>query len=299
VTNEGAYPKVSIVMPTYNRARYIHEAIESIRRQTYPNWELIIVDDGSEDDTEHVVSRFDDERINFLKAGRIGINGKIKNIGLKEATGDLFAFIDSDDLWADTKLEKQVRAMEEFPDAGFSFTGGFDFKKINEPIVFFYQVKEGFRYGNILVPILKSEISTTTPSLMIRKRCLDVVGGFDETKRFSDVNFFLRLASHFTAIILYEPLLYRRLHDNSDSENNWISGYEQGITMIHEYESKLPPGVARTALFKLYVNFGEDYLAHKNTVQAIKKFFLAWKNKPVSVVPFKKTAKAVLRWAKE
>jgi glycosyltransferase involved in cell wall biosynthesis len=99
-----------------------------------------------------VVSSFDDERINFLKAGRIGINGKIKNMGLKEATGDLVAFIDSDDLWAATKLEKQVRAMDEFGDAGFSFTGGFDFKKINEPIHFFYPVKEGFRYGNILVP---------------------------------------------------------------------------------------------------------------------------------------------------
>ena len=286
-------------MPTYNRAGYIHETIESIRRQTYSNWELIIVDDGSKDDTEQVVSRFNDERINFLKAGRIGINGKIKNIGLKAAMGDLFAFIDSDDMWADTKLEKQVKALEEFGDAGFSFTGGFDFKKIDKPIHFFYQAKEGFRYGNILVPILKSEISTTTPSLMIRKHCLDVVGGFDETKRFSDVNFFLRLASHFNAIILYEPLLYRRLHENSDSENNWISGYEQGITMIREYEAKLPPGVVRTALFKLYVNFGEDYLARKKTGQAIKKFFLAWKNKPASVVPFKKTAKAVLRWAKE
>ena len=297
--NGSAYPKVSIIMPTYNRAGYIHETIESIRRQTYANWELIIVDDGSEDDTEQVVSCFNDERINFLKAGRVGINGKIKNIGLKEATGDLFAFIDSDDLWPDTKLEKQVRALEEFADAGFSFTGGFNFKKIDEPIDFFYPVKEGLRYGNILIPIFKSEISTTTPSLMIRKHCLDVVGGFDETRPFSDVNFFLRLASHFNAIILYEPLLCRRLHDNNDSGSNWILGYDQGIAMIHEYEAKLPRGIARTALFKLYVNFGEDYLARKKTGQAIKKFFLAWTNNPVSVVPFKKTAKAVLRWAKQ
>jgi glycosyltransferase involved in cell wall biosynthesis len=197
-------------MPTYNRAGYIHETIDSIRRQTYGNWELIIVDDGSEDDTEHVVSRFNDERINFLKVGRVGINGKVKNIGLKQAKGDLVAFIDSDDLWSDTKLEKQVKALQEFGDAGFSFTGGFNFKKIDEPLDFFYKVKEGFRYGDILIPIFKSEISTTTPSLMIRKHCLEVVGGFDETKPFSDVNFFLRLASHFNAIILYEPLLFRQ-----------------------------------------------------------------------------------------
>jgi glycosyltransferase involved in cell wall biosynthesis len=286
-------------MPTYNRAGYIHETIDSIRGQTYANWELIIVDDGSEDDTEQVVSRFNDERINFLKAGRVGINGKVKNIGLKQAKGDLFAFIDSDDLWSHTKLEKQVRALKDFGDAGFSFTGGFNFKKIDEPIDFFYKVKEGFRYGNILVPIFKSEISTTTPSLMIRKRCLEFVGGFDETKPFSDVNFFLRLASHFNAIILYEPLLFRRLHENNDSGNNWVLGYDQGIAMIREYETKLPPRVARSALFRLYINFGEDYLSRKKTGQAIKKFFLAWTNNPISVVPFKKTAKAVLHWAKQ
>ena len=286
-------------MPTYNRAGYIRETIDSIRRQTYVNWELIIVDDGSEDNTEQVVYSFNDERINLLKAGRVGINGKIKNMGLKHAKGDLFAFIDSDDLWSDTKLEKQVRALHEFGDAGFSFTGGFNFKKIDEPIDFFYRAKEGYRYGNILVPIFESEISTTTPSLMIRKHCLEVVGGFDETKPFSDVNFFLRLASHFNAIILYEPLLYRRLHDNNDSGNNWVLGYDQGIAMIREYETKLPRGVARNALFRLYVNFGEDYLTRKKTGQAIKKFFLAWTNNPVSMVPFKKTAKAVLHWVKQ
>jgi glycosyltransferase involved in cell wall biosynthesis len=299
MTNVSAYPKVSIIMPTYNRAGFIHESIDSIRRQTYANWDLIIVDDGSEDETEQIVSRFNDERINFLKAGRVGINGKVKNIGLKQAKGDLFAFIDSDDLWAETKLEKQVKALQEFGDAGFSFTGGFNFKKIDEPIDFFYKVKDGFRYGNILVPIFKSEISTTTPSLMIRRHCLQVVGGFDETKPFSDVNFFLRLASHFNAVILYEPLLYRRLHDNNDSGNNWVLGYDQGISMIREYETKLPRRVARNALFKLYVNFGEDYLTRKKTGQAIKKFFLAWTSNPLSVVPFKKSAKAVLHWAKQ
>jgi hypothetical protein len=76
-------------------------------------------------------------------------------------------------------------------------------------------------------------------------------------------------------------------------------GYDQGIAMIHEYEPKLPRGVARLALFKLYVNFGEDYIARKKIGQAIKKFFLAWTNNPLSVVPFKKSAKAVLHWAKQ
>jgi len=105
------FPKISIVMPTYNRASVIGETIQSIMNQTYGNWELIIVDDGSDDDTEKVVSRFNDQRIQFYKACRIGVNGKIKNIGLEKAHGELIAFMDSDDLWAETKLEKQVAAL--------------------------------------------------------------------------------------------------------------------------------------------------------------------------------------------
>jgi len=131
------FPKISILMPTYNRASLIGETIESILKQTYENWELIIVDDGSDDNTEEVISQIKDQRIRFCKAGRIAINGKIKNIGLEEADGELVAFIDSDDLWAVTKLEKQVAALQEYPEAGFSLTGGFNFKVIISQLIFF------------------------------------------------------------------------------------------------------------------------------------------------------------------
>ena len=281
-------------MPTYNRANYIGEAIESIRKQTYRNWELIIVDDGSEDNTEEIVSQIQDERIRFYKAGRIAINGKIKNIGIEKAGGELIAFIDSDDLWADSKLEKQVASLHEYPEAAFSLTGGFNFRDLNQPIDFFYKQKEGLRYGDIFIAIFRSEISTTAPSLVLRRECL-AVGGFDETKPFSDIDFITKLASSFKAVILYEPLLYRRLHEANDSGANWIKGYEQGISLIELYKKKLPAPVVREALFKLYVNFGEDWLLHKERKKAIKYFFYAWKNRPFSIVPLKKTAKGILQ----
>src|SRR3990170_6954988 len=109
--------KVSIIMSTYNRAAYIIETIESIRNQTYQNWELIIIDDGSDDNTEEVIEAIKDSRIQFYKAGRLGIASKIKNIGLEKVTGELIAFIDSDDLWAQTKLEKQLILLQQYPEA--------------------------------------------------------------------------------------------------------------------------------------------------------------------------------------
>lgn len=281
-------------MPTYNRASIIIETIDSIRNQTYQNWELWIVDDGSSDNTEEIVMQLKDERIKFHKAGRIGINGKIKNIGLKRVSGDLIAFIDSDDLWSEYKLEKQVKALQQYPHAGFSLTGGYNFRKPGEPVDYFYKQREGLKYENVFISFFRSQLSATTPSLMFWKKCLDATGSFDESKPFSDIDFILTLARHFNAVILFEPLLYRRLHAGNDSDTNWIKGYHHGVEMIYTYKNELPPKIVSEALFRLYINFGEDCLLRKEKSMAIKNFMKAWKNKPLSIVPLKKTGKAVL-----
>ena len=287
--------KVSIIMPTYNRAGYIMESIESILNQTYQNWELIIVDDGSDDNTEELIPQIKDTRIQFYKAGRIAINGKIKNIGLKKVSGELIAFIDSDDLWAATKLEKQVAAMQEFPEAGFCLTGGYNFKNNKEPVDFFYKQRKGTKFGDVFISFFRSELSATTPSLLFRKECIDTAGIFDETRPFADVDFILRLALHYKAVVLFEPLLFRRLHDANDSGNNWIKGYDEGIRLIRSYKNELPPKISADAFFRLYMNFGEDCLLHNERKKAVISFLKGWKHKPSSIIPIKKIGKAILK----
>jgi glycosyltransferase involved in cell wall biosynthesis len=112
-------PKVSVIIPSYNRANYIADTIKSVQDQTYENWEMIILDDGSDDNTQEIVGQIEDNRIHFIKNKRIGIVGAIKNMGITKSSGELIAFIDSDDLWAAEKLEKQVKALQQFPEAGF------------------------------------------------------------------------------------------------------------------------------------------------------------------------------------
>lgn len=106
-------------MPTYNRAGLIVDSIKSIRRQTYSNSELFIIDDGSSNNTEEVVLAFEDPRIHFSKVARTGVVGKLKNLGLSKATGNLIVFIDSDDMWNETKIEKQIAALQLYNEAGF------------------------------------------------------------------------------------------------------------------------------------------------------------------------------------
>lgn len=100
---------VSIIMPSYNTAKFIADTIQSVLNQTYTNWELIIVDDCSNDNTDEIVSNFQDERIHYLKNELNSGAAVSRNRALKEAKGKWIAFLDSDDLWMSEKLEKQAK----------------------------------------------------------------------------------------------------------------------------------------------------------------------------------------------
>jgi glycosyltransferase involved in cell wall biosynthesis len=296
--NSTISSKVSIIMPTHNRAGLIQETIESIRNQTYTNWELIIVDDGSDDNTEELIAQLKDDRIQFHKAGRSGVGGRIKNIGLGIATGELIAFIDSDDLWSATKLEKQVEALQQYPEAGFCLTSGYNFRETGKPESYFFKQREGIKYDNIFLSFFESGLAIFTQALMLRRQCLAVSGYFQDSKSFvdGDFDFMLRLAQHFKAVIIYEPLLYRRLHDSNHTALNWIKSHEEGIAAISSYlnNKELPPNLVRKVLFKSHIHFGERCLVYKKRGKAIGSFLKAWQYKPLSIVPLKKTAKAVL-----
>lgn len=120
---------VSIIMPSYNTAEYITESIQSVLSQTYTEWELIIVDDCSSDNTDDVVEPFlSDKRIKYFKNEKNSGAAVSRNRALREAKGRWIAFLDSDDLWAVDKLEKQIKFME---DHGYHFSYT-NYEEINE-----------------------------------------------------------------------------------------------------------------------------------------------------------------------
>lgn len=112
---------VSIIMPSYNTSQYIAETIQSVIDQSYQNWELIIVDDCSTDNTDYVVNKINDQRITFLKNKKNSGAAVSRNRALREAKGKWIAFLDSDDLWKPDKLEKQIQFMKK-NNYSFSYT---------------------------------------------------------------------------------------------------------------------------------------------------------------------------------
>lgn len=124
---------VSIIMPSYNTARFIRESIQSVLDQTYQNWELLIVDDCSTDNTDEVVASIEDDRIKYFKNEKNSGAAVSRNRALREAKGKWIAFLDSDDLWLPEKLEKQIQFMSE-NNYHFSYTNYVEVDEDNFPL---------------------------------------------------------------------------------------------------------------------------------------------------------------------
>ncbi|HMG92741.1 MAG TPA: glycosyltransferase [Chryseolinea sp.] len=224
---------VSIVVPTYNRAHLIGETIQSIIDQTYTHWELIIVDDGSEDDTKNIIDRFTDKRIQYFAIAHCGMFGKVRNMGMQRAKGDLIAFLDSDDLWKPNKLSFQLSLFKQDPDAGFIFGHAeqFGIGAIPPPQV------ETFYSGNVFIPLLLEErFVFVVPSIMFKKEVLHTVGYIDESLIIgSDVEYFLRMACRYKGIFSNEILVRTRKHDENTSQRLEVASHLEHKQMIEKF----------------------------------------------------------------
>ncbi len=198
---------VSIILPTYNRASYLDRAISSVLKQSYSNFELIIVDDASKDNTEEVVRSFKDERIIYIKNPRNLGGAGARNVGIKRAKGSFIAFQDSDDEWHPEKLKIQMEAFENAePDVAVVYTAFIRKVGDKEFIVPPPNVKktEGYIYRELLYHIN----FVGTPTAVVRKKALENVGLFDERfPRLQDWDLFLRLAKKYRFKFIKKPLL--------------------------------------------------------------------------------------------
>jgi glycosyltransferase involved in cell wall biosynthesis len=290
--HQTSAPIISIIMPTYNRADFLEDTIRSIQNQTYPAWELIIVDDGSSDNTQEILNQIIDKRIQYYKGSHIGME-HARNTGLQKAKGEFIGFMDSDDFWATDKLQKQVSYFAQNSEVAFCLTGGYEFERPGYPLVFFYRQKAGTRRGSLFVPFFQSNVVAATSSLLFRRQCLDIVS-FREQAELAHIHFILSLSMHFEGVILYEHLSFRRLHQSNYSTINSRKRHYDGIKLIKSYKEFVPRAVFIDALLKSHINYGENCLHTHEKLLAIGEFMRAWKYNPLNIVPLKKIAKAIV-----
>ena len=208
-------PKVSVVIPTYNRAYILKRAIDSVLNQTETNLELIVVDDGSTDNTKEVVESYSDVRVRYIHGGENSGPGRARNIGAQKAQGDFVAFHDSDDEWMPEKLEKQLVVYEANPEAGMiycSFIKYFPDKEVYFPPKDMpVEMKHGDVFGTLLFRPLIG-----TPMMFIPKSVWDEMGGFNENLRcFEDWELGMRIAKKYSILLIDEPLV--KVYASEDS----------------------------------------------------------------------------------
>lgn len=226
---------LSIIIPTYNRANYLADAIESVTVQDFGIYtpEIIVVDDGSTDNTEEVIKKFKD-KIKYIKIPHSGLPAVARNVGLKEASGGLIAFQDSDDLWHKDKLTNQLKIFED-KSIVFSF-GQAMIMDQNGVISDRRVVDERALVSATSFPRMLTENVVCTLTVMIRKEVLDSVGLFneqDELRAIEDYDLWLRVANAFPKGIkpLNKILAYYRRHGQNISVGDNLKGIENALTV--------------------------------------------------------------------
>lgn len=215
---EDTLPLISVVMPTYNQARFLGDAVRSVLAQDYPRWELLVINNFSEDETTKVVESFSDPRIHCEDFRNSGVIAASRNRGIELSRGRFVAFLDSDDLWYPAKLSTCMGAMTEGIDA---VCHGM---RIQEDGILTGTLIPSSLEGDLYQALLfRGNPSIATSSVMIRKECLARAGGFSEDREIvscEDYELWLRLARNGTRFLLLDNVLGEyTVHRKSLSRN--------------------------------------------------------------------------------
>jgi len=211
-------PLVSVITPTYNRATYLREAVQSVFDQTYANWELIVVDDGSTDGTHVDLRAMKDDRLHIVALEHCGNPAQLRNAGLERARGEYVAFLDSDDRWFPEKLARQVAHLRAAPRCGWSYTCFEWIGPNGEPVPSPPGKGSDPWSGRILEGLVTGRACVATPTVLAQRTLMSQIGGFDESLSLcEDYDAFIRMSLQREVALLAAPLCAVRMHPG----NTW------------------------------------------------------------------------------
>jgi len=244
-------PIVSVILPTYNRKKLLGRSVQSVLNQTYQDFELIIIDDGSTDDTERLVKSLNSEKIIFIRHEQNKGVAAARNTGLRLATGEYIAFQDSDDEWMLDKLENQIRAFETSPpEVGMVYTAYLVKAHGEEGYIHFLEPK--IKDRSIFSNLVRRHFMGM-PGLMLKRDCFERGGTFDERfPAFDDWDLFLRMSRHYHSKGINKPLFIN--YRQADSVSSNLSYITKGFQLLLEkyyHDIKQDKRLLASCYFKL------------------------------------------------
>ena len=281
ILNTKSSPLVSIIIPSYNHGKFVDKALRSVLNQTYQNWEVILIDNQSTDQTNEILSKFKDSRLKFFKIDNNGIIAKSRNLGIKLSKGEWIAFLDTDDWWTSDKLSTCMDNINnevdliyhnleiKYDKPKFSLKGKkYKGRQLDKPILI-----------NLLVSGILEGNAIGNSSVIVRKKIINKVGGISENKDLvasEDYNTWLRIAQITDNFkYLKKKLGYYLIHDFSAQKRNLSIPHKQAVNeFLHlfDYKQKLNFEV------KLKYMSGNYNILVKNFSSAKKDFIFVFKN---------------------
>src|SRR5271166_2493802 len=237
-------PLVSVIINIRNGSNYVREAMDCVMAQTFADWELIVWDDCSTDDTACIVAEYKDPRVRYFLSPEETLLGKARANAIRQATGEWLAFLDHDDLWTATKLEKQMALAEEhvgiiYGRAVLFWPGGYkrDYDQAHE----FTPLPE----GNIFSELFRSACFIAMSSAVLRRSAVEEVGGIPEWVELTpDYYLYTAIARQYTSRAIQEVVCQYRVHPGSMTRSNRRKLCEEPLRLLERWADQLDPRIA-------------------------------------------------------
>ncbi len=263
---------ISVVVPTYNQAHFLPDCINSVFRQTYDDYEIIVVDDGSTDNTREEMKPYSGRARYIYKAN--GGVASARNVGIHEANGDYIAFLDSDDLWHPEKLKSTAAFIDTLPHCGL-FHSNTNLIRENGSMISMLKRRD---LGRAAYHELLMGYSLVNSSITVKKECFTQCGVFYEQFKAKagaeDWDMWIRICRKFPSKLINEALVYYRIHQGNYSKNEFLNLNEDILSVLHraiERDRRLPAVVKQKAFSNAYYLRGRKYLRATLRVEARKE----------------------------
>jgi len=282
--------KVSVIIPFYNRVKWLAEAVNSVLLQSYNDYEIILIDDGSTEQIDFL-SILRDKRIKYYRQSNKGASSA-RNKGFELARGEYIAFLDSDDLFEDNKLKVQLEYMDNNPNIMMSHTS---YYKIDENGNQLELIDSG-KFSGRVFPLIAMTCPIATPTVMLRKEMLNDLHFIESVNIGEDIIFWIQIAKQSEIIGIDIPLSRVRRHKHSNTDN--IGAHKNIYENVNKYiianDNKIPNSLIRQRKAGYYRSLGFKYLALMDRKSSLECFFKSMRYEPLNISTYKLLALIVI-----
>ena len=294
-------PTVDIIIPAYNAARFLPAALDSVIAQSFTDWRILLIDDGSTDETAALISSYETRlgaRLKYIYQENRGL-AAARNVGVRHSSAALLALLDADDLWLPNRLALSVAAFEGEPHVGLSY--GFVSRVDTEGVVLdTFAARKKQEEGRIAPLIYMRAVDLPCPTVTFRRRCVEEVGLFDETMRATeDRDLWLRIALHYEVKLVPEVIAYYRVSPEAMTTDPERMLKAQLLFLEKHYGSPgCGLGARRRALSGIYRQRAEALADRGAMKSALGSAARALRFRPLDPGVMKMTASLIMRVVK-